>query len=88
MKISNLPAGTAPALSKITRIPPPKKRISDTRLNEWLEKVKLTRHKDNVKTWCEKWEIVQIDEILESWELFADDLDLGIFERNRLSKAC
>lgn len=55
-------------------------------LSEWLAKLKLSPYEDAVISWCDSAGAVSINEILECWTDFADDLELKPLERKRLEK--
>mmetsp|Transcript_122291 Transcript_122291/g.237842 ORF Transcript_122291/g.237842 Transcript_122291/m.237842 type:complete len:856 (+) Transcript_122291:73-2640(+) len=56
-------------------------------LADWLRGLSLQQYQERAIKWCQEMGALDVHEIEENWEDFADALSLKRLERNRLSKA-
>lgn len=55
-------------------------------LSEWLERLKLMKYEEAALRWCEENGAVDIQEIRDNWQSFADELSLKKLERQRVER--
>jgi len=56
-------------------------------LTTWLKGLSLQQYQERAIEWCQEMGALDVNEIEEEWEDFADALSLKRLERNRLSRA-
>ncbi|CAE8615874.1 unnamed protein product, partial [Polarella glacialis] len=52
----------------------------------WLETLRLTQYAAQAREWCDKMGAADVEEIMENWEDFSDELQLKPLERKRVQK--
>eukprot|EP00928_Gymnodinium_smaydae_P010780 TRINITY_DN14062_c0_g2_i1.p1 TRINITY_DN14062_c0_g2~~TRINITY_DN14062_c0_g2_i1.p1 ORF type:complete len:890 (-),score=172.68 TRINITY_DN14062_c0_g2_i1:114-2783(-) len=78
---------TPPSDPALVQATSPSAEISEDDVAAFLQGASLLKHLAPAMSWCTEMGAVSVDEILENWEDFADDLKLKPLERKRLEKA-
>eukprot|EP00931_Biecheleriopsis_adriatica_P056784 TRINITY_DN33676_c0_g1_i1.p1 TRINITY_DN33676_c0_g1~~TRINITY_DN33676_c0_g1_i1.p1 ORF type:complete len:603 (+),score=121.20 TRINITY_DN33676_c0_g1_i1:40-1848(+) len=60
--------------------------MPEEQLSAWLEKIRLSSYTAKARDWCTQMGAVNVTEILENWQDFADHCNLKPLERRRVEK--
>jgi len=56
-------------------------------LNPWLERLHLVQYDDEANAWCSQNNVASLDQLLQNWQSFADNVKLKFLERKRVERA-
>jgi len=79
-------AATASAHVTESRVQKPSPAEAVEGLADWLQGMSLLKYHERAIEWCQEMGALDVYEIEENWELFADELSLKPLERKRLAK--
>eukprot|EP00811_Abedinium_folium_P031131 NODE_503_length_2982_cov_63.584588.p1 GENE.NODE_503_length_2982_cov_63.584588~~NODE_503_length_2982_cov_63.584588.p1 ORF type:complete len:827 (-),score=234.66 NODE_503_length_2982_cov_63.584588:275-2755(-) len=57
-------------------------------LYDWLDELRLKQYESKALEWCDQMGAAEVDEVIENWQDFCDELSLKCLERNRVQKKC
>mmetsp|Transcript_105075 Transcript_105075/g.208884 ORF Transcript_105075/g.208884 Transcript_105075/m.208884 type:complete len:521 (-) Transcript_105075:67-1629(-) len=64
----------------------PPARPAFEELNPWLERLHLVQYDDEANAWCSQNNVASLDQLLQNWQSFADNIKLKTLERRRVEK--